>query len=98
MRPCERTRILDTEAILARFRASPGATLPAIRLKCKCIGCGHLPKVRTANGPNDRELKSGSWDYLDRRARFVRRVLSQAGIDPGTWGYPPLGLKNKNQT
>lgn len=30
------------------------------------------------------------FDYLEGRARWIRRTLSDAGLDPATYGYPPI--------
>lgn len=92
---CERTSIWSLDAILRRFRSSPGATLAAIQLKTKCPGCGNPAKIATADGPHFNELLPRRHDFQERQASFVRRVLSQAGIDPATWGYHPLNTPTK---
>jgi len=30
------------------------------------------------------------FDYLEGRARWIRTVLNEAGLDPAAYGYPPL--------
>lgn len=87
---CERSRIWMMDDILQRFRSSPGATLTAIQQRARCPGCGGPARVTTADGPHFSELLPRRHDHLERKASFVRRVLSHAGIDPASWGYPPL--------
>jgi hypothetical protein len=87
---CERSNIWTMSDIVGRFRSSPGATLASIQQHSKCPGCGGRANVATVEGPHSAQLLAGRHDFQELQARFVRRVLTEAGIDPTSWGYPPL--------